>query len=105
MVSIKLSNLFFVQFFMIVSIDTNEDIPYWTEMRRLLKYQSQSIDTRIINGEFAMETVAPWTVSIGDIDINGRDHFCGGAIIAKRTVLTAAHCFMTQINEYDLNLL
>lgn len=43
---------------------------------------------RIVGGHEAKIEDFPWQVSI--IDMNG--HFCGGIIIDKRRILTAAHC-------------
>ncbi|CAG2167556.1 unnamed protein product, partial [Oppiella nova] len=46
-----------------------------------------SPESYIVGGELAQITDFPWIASIGSYD-----HFCGGSIIDKRTVLTAAHC-------------
>lgn len=44
---------------------------------------------RIIGGQEAIEASAPWQVTIQNIYGN---HFCGGAIIHERFVVTAASC-------------
>ena len=95
MASIKFLILFFVLILVIITTDSNEEVPYWTEMRQLLKYQS--IDTRIINGQLALRDQAPWMVSLAHT-FNFK-HFCGGALIGERTILTAGHCFIEGMNK------
>nr|ACE75344.1 chymotrypsin-like protein [Glyptapanteles indiensis] len=43
---------------------------------------------KIVSGTNAAITDFPWVVSI----LNWKQHFCGGALISRRIVLTAAHC-------------
>uniref|UniRef100_A0A8C4JPP7 Peptidase S1 domain-containing protein n=1 Tax=Dromaius novaehollandiae TaxID=8790 RepID=A0A8C4JPP7_DRONO len=45
--------------------------------------------SRIIGGEEAVPYSWPWQVSIQISD----EHICGGAVLAKEWVVTAAHCF------------
>ncbi|XP_055912243.1 trypsin 3A1-like [Eupeodes corollae] len=47
-----------------------------------------SLSGRIVGGKSANDIDLPWMVSIRS---SGR-HICGGSIINKRTILTAAHC-------------
>lgn len=49
---------------------------------------SLSKETRIIGGTEAMDGRSPYVVSLKQ----GSMHVCGGSLIAKDTVLTAAHC-------------
>ncbi|KAF7711969.1 hypothetical protein HF521_000980 [Silurus meridionalis] len=48
-------------------------------------------NTRIVGGQSSSEGGWPWQVSLQSPDYNG--HFCGGTLINKDFVLTAAHCF------------
>ena len=54
-------------------------------------------ETRIINGEETEENEYPFVVSLQD----SMGHFCGGSLIAKNVVLSAAHC---QGGDYTIAL-
>ena len=47
--------------------------------------------SKIVGGEDAPRPI-PWQVSIRYCS-SGYCHFCGGTILDKKTVLSAAHCF------------
>jgi len=56
-------------------------------------------DGRIIGGKEVSITEFPWQVSI----LGARGHFCGGSIINRWTILTAAHCIGRNGNpDYEL---
>lgn len=51
-------------------------------------------ESRILGGENADEGEFPWQVSLREVLKDGTLwHFCGGSIIDRYTILTAAHCF------------
>lgn len=50
--------------------------------------------TRIVGGQNANQHV-PWQVSLQ----SGNAHFCGGTILDETTVITAAHCFDSEISS------
>jgi len=61
------------------------------EFERLL----WSPETRIIGGSEATKDRYSYTVSIQNVD---GGHFCGGSLISKDVVLTAAHCYYQYIS-------
>jgi len=61
------------------------------------KQRELDADNRIINGSEAAEDRYSYAVSLQD----GIGHFCGGSLIARDVVLTAAHC---QGGSYDVVL-
>ncbi|NXV11839.1 OVCH2 protein, partial [Cepphus grylle] len=60
--------------------------------------QPRFIFSRIIGGEEAVPYSWPWQVSIQISD----EHVCGGAVLAKEWVVTAAHCFNSREPYRDL---
>ncbi|NWX42759.1 OVCH2 protein, partial [Steatornis caripensis] len=55
--------------------------------------QPRFIFSRIIGGEEAVPYSWPWQVSVQISD----EHICGGAVLAKEWVVTAAHCFNSKV--------
>ncbi|NXI95535.1 OVCH2 protein, partial [Psophia crepitans] len=60
--------------------------------------QPRFIFSRIIGGEEAVPYSWPWQVSVQIAD----EHICGGAVLAKEWVVTAAHCFNSKELYRDL---
>lgn len=50
---------------------------------------------RIVGGTIAADRAYPWIVALED---NTGDQFCGGTLISKNKVLTAAHCCFSDSN-------
>ena len=59
---------------------------------------------RIVGGEEAADGEFPWQVSLRQIAGVGATHFCGGSVIDKDWVLTAAHCCAGQVRLGCLTL-
>ncbi|XP_013813325.1 ovochymase-2 [Apteryx mantelli] len=60
--------------------------------------QPRFLFSRIIGGEEAVPYSWPWQVSVQISD----EHICGGAVLAKEWVVTAAHCFNSKEQYRDL---
>ncbi|XP_037687120.1 plasma kallikrein [Choloepus didactylus] len=64
---------------------------------RLCKIEEGSVcstktDTRIVGGSDSSWGEWPWQVSL-QVKLHTQSHLCGGSIIGRQWVLTAAHCF------------
>ncbi|NWJ09372.1 OVCH2 protein, partial [Crypturellus undulatus] len=60
--------------------------------------QPRFLFSRVIGGEEAVPYSWPWQVSLQISD----EHICGGAVLAKEWVVTAAHCFKSKEPYRDL---
>lgn len=69
-------------------LDTKEDVNFVPVTQQPLAYFPQP---RIVGGQDAKDNQFPYQISIR---LNNR-HICGGTIISKAYVVTAAHCVST----------
>lgn len=72
-----------------VSAETGGSLP--------LKLQKRS-PLRIVGGSPATERAYPWLVALED---STGDQFCGGTLISKNKILTAAHCSFSGTNRFQ----
>lgn len=56
------------------------------------KCGKRSLFTRIVNGEEAAPHSWPWQVSLRVKNGRKRSHICGGSLIRRNWIITAAHC-------------
>lgn len=52
---------------------------------------SAASEDKIVGGEVVDITQHPWQVSLRNVVV-GISHFCGGSILNREWILTAAHC-------------
>ncbi|XP_077153960.1 transmembrane protease serine 12 isoform X2 [Ranitomeya variabilis] len=61
---------------------------------------SESIGSRIVGGHDALPGAWPWQVSLQYFNFGfGYRHLCGGSVINRIWVMTAAHCFIDKRNH------
>ncbi|NXI52029.1 OVCH2 protein, partial [Chloroceryle aenea] len=78
---------------------TEEEIQFTTDnICGMSSNQPRFIFSRIIGGEEAVPYSWPWQVSVQISD----EHICGGAVLAREWVVTAAHCFNSRELYRDL---
>ena len=78
---------------------TGDVMTFVHEAKKAGTFLSEPQDTRIYGGRPAEQGAWPWQVSLhtasrvgNDIESRVLSQFCGGSLIARQWVLTAAHC-------------
>ncbi|CAB3385888.1 Hypothetical predicted protein [Cloeon dipterum] len=56
---------------------------------------SPQVANLVVNGENVAKGAWPWLSAIYDITNTGLSFICGGSLVTKRHVITAAHCMVT----------
>jgi len=59
-------------------------------------------DPQIVGGIDARDGAYPYQVSLKRDPSDGSSHFCGGAIISKRYVITTARCIISYVHFYSV---
>lgn len=91
------------------ALEQGSSSSFEAELKKLPKLQrdavirSLAIDPRIIGGSAALISDFPWQVALvrGSIADPMRSQFCGGTLIARNLVVTAAHCVDNAIVRSD----
>ncbi|KAL7835128.1 hypothetical protein SRHO_G00293750 [Serrasalmus rhombeus] len=66
------------------------------------------LQSRVVGGEVAKPNFWPWQASLQALEGSRYRHICGGVLIKKQWVLTAAHCFdndnvsLVVLGDHDL---
>ena len=87
-----------------ISFTSNVDLdcgnkPGENKKRARINHERGTAAKRIVGGQFADPGEWPWQVLLqwenGTVlyDLNHNYSFCGGAILSKHFILTAAHCY------------
>ncbi|MET7641903.1 serine protease [Streptomyces sp. NPDC005438] len=68
--------------------------------------QASAGDRQVVGGHTVNAIDHPWTVALASRERFGEERsgqFCGGALVDKRTVVTAAHCLGREVLGVDLD--
>lgn len=96
----NLIQLFLAIFLILITTNTKADAPP-SLISEAISRADQSRNIRIINGNPAEYKDNPWQVALvaASQANNLQSQFCGGAIIGKKWIVTAAHCIDTSLPE------
>ncbi|MEU7135863.1 serine protease [Streptomyces sp. NPDC046261] len=65
----------------------------------------RAVDRGVVGGQVVKVSDAPWMVALASRDRFGgvrSGHFCGGALVGRTTVVTAAHCLSREVLGVDV---
>jgi len=66
--------------------------------------KANSKSTRVVNGENAQPNEFPWQIFLIATDDKRRQFVCGGSIVSKKHIITAAHCTTLPKDATTLNI-
>ncbi|MEU5050537.1 serine protease [Streptomyces sp. NPDC021096] len=65
----------------------------------------RAVDRGVVGGQVVKVSDAPWMVALASRERFGglrSGHFCGGAVVGRTTVVTAAHCLSREVLGVDV---
>jgi len=73
---------------LLVAVCDSSPVPEYVDGQTTLR----EVDTQIVGGQKAKAGQFPWQISLKRSGSYGWSHSCGGSILDKNTIVTAAHC-------------
>ncbi|XP_025836154.1 brachyurin-like [Agrilus planipennis] len=87
-----------------VTRDWSKILPSRETVHRGYNQLESSEDTRIVGGSEAVPNSIPYQAALRLFYDDGSTNFCGGSLITKRYVLTAAHCLVDNLVSLEVIL-